>query len=93
MFSWQSKAVSCSWKHLSRKISWYGTLQIHQAAKKKKGLGEYLKGSEEDVLKLVYEEGLLNTGETILAERKTKRRLEKRHGKALPRQSIIRLVH
>ncbi|KAK9408275.1 hypothetical protein NXF25_007049 [Crotalus adamanteus] len=57
-------------------------------------LEEYLKNNDEDALKLVYQEGLLTTGETKLAYKKDqmKNRIEAWEDKALHGQYVKKIA-
>lgn len=56
----------------------HGMLQLHQMAEEEKMvLGEYPKDSEEDVLKLTYQEGLLNSWQTKLSYKKDQMKNQK----------------
>uniref|UniRef100_A0A2D4LXB3 Uncharacterized protein n=1 Tax=Micrurus spixii TaxID=129469 RepID=A0A2D4LXB3_9SAUR len=79
--------------YLPRQIGGHGMLQVHQIVEEeKRALEEYLKDNEEDALKLVYQEGLLTTGETNLANKKDqiKNRMETWEDKALHGQYITK---
>uniref|UniRef100_A0A2D4LY01 Uncharacterized protein n=1 Tax=Micrurus spixii TaxID=129469 RepID=A0A2D4LY01_9SAUR len=79
--------------YLPKKRDRCGMLQYIKCLKKEKWvLEEYLKDNEEDALKLVYQEGLLTTGETNLANKKDqiKNRMETWEDKALHGQYITK---
>ncbi|KAM6469092.1 uncharacterized protein PHA67_010839 [Liasis olivaceus] len=81
--------------YLPRNIGGHGMLQVHQTVEEEKGvLEEYLKDSEEDALKLVHCEGLLNIKETKLAYKtgQMRNRKETWQGKVLHGQYTKKLA-
>lgn len=64
--------------YLGRKIGECGILQVHQIFEEEKGvLKEYLKDIKENALKLVYQEGLMNTKEAKLSDKEDQMKVRK----------------